>query len=261
MNLLGIDLGALATKTAVVIDDRLVGWAVIPNEGRLAEAAEQSRQMALAGADLRIDQVDLVGGTGWGRRYIPFDHCPLTVINCLARGAKWAAPEVRTILDLGGLSTTVLGLDADGRVVEYRTNDRCASGTGFYLELAAQALELAVEEMGPVSLAARGRAHISGQCAVFGESEIVSHVNDGADVADIVAGIAFSIGSGAATTARRLGVEPALVLTGGVSKHQGVVATIKDKLGVDSAALEVDPQLIGAIGAALLAVDKREVAN
>ena len=255
MRLLGCDLGALSTKTVILDGGGLIAFDVTPNRGRLAEAARQSMDSVLTRTGLTLEGIDHVGGTGWGQKYIPFAHSPQTMISCLAKGAKWAVPEVRTVLDLGGLSTTVVSVNDLGRVVEYRTNDRCASGTGFYLELASQALELAIEQMGTVGLAARNPVHISGQCAVFGESEIVTHVNDGAEVADIVAGVALSIGSGVATTARRLGVEPAVVITGGVAKHQGVIAALMEKLEITPAELDVDPQILGAIGAALSAAE------
>jgi len=141
-------------------------------------------------------------------------------------------------------------------VLEYRTNDRCAAGTGFFLDLAAQALELTVEELGPISLSANGRAQIGSQCAVFRESEIVTHMNEGVEVADIAAGISHSLGRSVATMVKRLGIEPEIVLSGGVAKNIGVVKAIEENLGVTVRAVDTDSQLIGAIGAALSAAQR-----
>lgn len=254
---MGCDLGAIAAKCVLLRDGEYLAAAITPNEGRLAEAMGEAIDLALEAAGLSKDEVGVVGGTGWAERYIPINHEPHTTINSLAAGVRWAVPAARTVLDIGGLSSTVITLAPQGRVGEYRTNDRCASGTGFYLDLAAQALELEVERLGPVALEATGRAHISAQCAVFGESEIVTHINDGTSVPDIAAGIAHSIGRSVATMTRRLGVEPELVVCGGVAKNEAVVQAVLEELKAEAAALEADPQILGAVGAARLAAGDR----
>lgn len=251
MNVLGCDLGALATKTVIISDNALIAYDITPNRGRLGEAVEHSLNSVLSQAKMSLSDMQWCGGTGWGQKYITFPHVPQTSITCLARGAQWARAGARTVIDIGGLSTTIVNVNSQGKVLEYRTNDRCASGTGFYLEIAAQALELSIEEMGQVALSATGRAFISGQCAVFGESEIVTHINDGSSVPDIAAGISYSIASGVGTMARRLGVESELVVCGGVAKHEGVTASLLEILEMEAAELEVDPQILSALGAAL----------
>lgn len=252
---MGCDLGAIAAKCVLLEGGEYLAAAITPNEGRLAEAMGEAIDRALDAAGLNRDEVETVGGTGWAERYIPMEHRAHTTISSLAAGVSWAVPEARTVLDIGGLSTTAISLGSQGRVDEYRTNDRCASGTGFYLDLAAQALEVDVEQLGSVALGATGRAHISAQCAVFGESEIVTHVNDGTGVPDIAAGIAHSIGRSVATMTRRLGVEPQLVVCGGVAKNQAVVQAVLEELNAEAAALAADPQILGAVGAALLAAE------
>ena len=254
---MGCDLGAIAAKCVLLRDGDYLASAIASNEGRLTEAMAEAIERALGAAGLEQDEVEAVGGTGWAERYIPIKHKTHTTVNSLAAGVRWAVPAARTVLDIGGLSTTAISLAAGGRVGEYRTNDRCASGTGFYLDLAAQALELEVEQLGPVALDATGRAHISAQCAVFGESEIVTHINDGTSVSDIAAGIAHSIGRSVATMTRRLGVEPQLVVCGGVAKNKAVVRAVLEELKAEAAALEADPQILGAVGAARLAAGDR----
>jgi predicted CoA-substrate-specific enzyme activase len=250
---LGCDVGAIATKTVIIQDGAIAAYDVTLNEGRMKEAAQQSLQRVLSETGLTMEGIPHRGGTGWGEKYISFEHTSESMIRCLAKGAHWAVQDTRTVINIGGLSSTIISVHPDsGRVIEYRTNDRCASGTGFFLEMAAQALEVKVEDLGPISLSARKRARVSAQCAVFAESEIVTHVNDGIDPAEIVAGITYSIGASLATMARRLSLEKEVVVTGGVAKNTGVVKALEEKIGMSTASMELDPQLTGAVGAALL---------
>ena len=253
---LGCDVGAIATKSALLKDGALLAYAVIRNDGRLDQAAQQSVHSVLAQAGIPLDEIGCRGGTGWGAKYIPFPHSSESMIRCTSRGAHWLVPAAKTVVDIGGLSTAAVRIAAgDGQVLDYATNDRCASGTGFFLEMAAQALELTVEELGAISLAATGRAHISAQCAVFGESEIVTHVNDGVEPADIAAGVTYSVGASVASMVQRLGTEKEIVVTGGVAKNVGVIKALEENLGLETVKTELDPQVIGAIGAALWALE------
>jgi predicted CoA-substrate-specific enzyme activase len=241
---LGFDVGAIATKAVLLKDSEVVAYDSTPNEGRLSEAIEQSVLNVFEGFGVSLDDVGCRGGMGWGELYIPFPHITESMISCLARGAHWAVPAARTVVDIGGLSSTVINID------------RCASGTGFFLELAAKALELGVEELGPMSLCAGCTAHIGTQCAVFGESEIVSHINEGEDVSSIVNGIVASIGQSVATMVKRLGVEKEVVVTGGVAKNEGVIKALEESLGLSVAEIGIDPQVLGAVGASQGALEK-----
>ena len=254
---LGCDIGAIATKSVMLKNGTLVAHDITRNDGRLTQAAQQSAQNVLSKMGISLNEIEHRGGTGWGERYIPFAHSSESMISCLAKGAHWMVPATRTVVNIGGLSTTIVRISGEGgRVLEYRTNDRCASGTGFFLEMAAHALELEVEELGQVSLSAKGRAHVSAQCAVFGESEIVTHVNDGVDPADIVAGITYSVGASVASMVKRLSLEREIVVTGGVAKNAGVIKALEEKLGVETVSIQLDSQIIGAVGAALLAQER-----
>lgn len=254
---LGCDIGAIATKTVILEDGIVAAYDITPNESRMTEAVKRSVQNALSDTGTSLEKIKYRGGTGWGEKYIPFPHSTESMISCLAKGAHWIVPAARTVVDMGGLSTTIVRINREtGQVIEYVTNDRCASGTGFFLEMAAQALELKVGELGPVALSAKGHAHIGAQCAVFGESEIVTHVNDGMEPADIVAGITYSIGASVASMVGRLGVEKEIVVTGGVAKNVSVIKAMEEKLGVGVAKIQLDSQIIGAIGAALWAQER-----
>lgn len=254
---LGCDIGAIATKTVILKDGTIAAYDITPNEGRMAQAAQRSLENVLSKTGNSLDEIIHSGGCGWGEKYIPFFHTSESMISCLAKGAHWIVPAARTVVNIGGLSTSIVNINGEnGRVIEYRSNDRCASGTGFFLEMAAQALELSVEELGPIALGANGRAAISAQCAVFGESEIVTHVNDGVEPADIAAGIAYAIGASVASMVRRLSVEREMVVTGGVAKNRAVIKSLEENLGLQSAKIELDSQIVGALGAALLAQEE-----
>ncbi len=256
---LGCDVGTMFTKTVVMDNGNVKGHNITRNTGALREIVDASIHHAAERAGVTLDDIHVRGGTGMGDKYIGIDHVNEGVIKCIARGACWALKEVRTVVDLGGLSTTIISLGETGRVIEYRTSDKCASGSGFFLKLAAQALELSVEEMGATVVAPEDCAHMSTQCAVFCESEIVSHVNDGMDVRSIVGGINYSLGSGIATMINRLGIKPAILVTGGVAKSRGVVIALEKHLGREVVkTVPADHQLIAAIGAALCARERRQ---
>jgi (R)-2-hydroxyacyl-CoA dehydratese activating ATPase len=251
MIVLGCDVGALATKTVIIKDGTLLGWDITPNEGRLGQVAEESLARVLKATGINQEDISFWSGTGWGNKYIPYPHRTESLINCLARGARWLWPSVRTVVDIGGLTTTVINLKEQGGVLEYRNNDRCASGTGFFIELAAQALELPLNELDSTAGRAKGRAHIGAQCAVFGESEIISHVNDGVEPPEIVAGLAYAVGLGAATMVRRVGIVLDILMTGGVAKLQSVIRALEENLERATCLAACDPQIVAAIGAAL----------
>lgn len=251
---LGCDVGTMFTKTVIMEDDTVIAYDITRNAGNLHEIVESSLRNALSNAQALSSDIDVCGGTGMGDKFISIGHTGQGIIKCLAKGAFWTLPGVRTVVDLGGLSTSIISLDDRGRILEYRTSDKCATGSGFFLELAAQALEMSVEDMGDIFLPPAERAHMSTQCAVFCESEIVSHVNDGMDVKSIVAGINASLGSGIATIINRLGIRPQVLVTGGVSKSRGVISALEEHLRTDvTKSAPVDLQLIGAVGAAICA--------
>ena len=254
MIVLGCDVGTMFTKTVLMDNGNVIAHDLTRNTGNLNKIVESSIQNVVSGAGVSVEDIGICGGTGMGDKYIHIPHIKEGKIKCLARGSFWAVPESRTVVDLGGLSTSIISLNDSGKVLEYRTSDKCATGSGFFLELAAQALELTVEEMGNIILPPEDRAHMSTQCAVFCESEIVSHINDGVDVKSIVSGINFSLGSGIATMINRLGAKPQVLLIGGVAKSRGIIHALEEHLEMKVISpVSVDQQLIGAIGAALCA--------
>jgi len=167
-------------------------------------------------------------------------------------------PSIRTVVDIGGQDAKVIKIDEHGQVMRYSYNDKCAAGTGRFLEVIAEALEVKLEDMGELSLMSTEKVTISNQCVVFAETEVISLVNDGKEVADILNGLNRALANRAASLAKGLGVENDVAFTGGVAKNMGVARALEQSLGVPLKTLNIDPQINGALGAALLARENME---
>jgi predicted CoA-substrate-specific enzyme activase len=212
---------------------------------------------ALKGAGLSsLDQLDYVVGTGYGRLKVPFANDNVSEITCHARGAHWMNPAVRTVVDIGGQDCKVMSVAEDGRVVEFAMNDRCAAGTGRFFEGMARVLGCGLEGISSLENQGDNPASISSQCSVFAESEVVTLINEGIELPDIVAGINNSVANRLYAMVRRVGLVKELVLTGGCSKNAGLAKALEKKLGITVTMLPEDPQLAGAVGAALIASEK-----
>ena len=249
----GCDVGSTTGKVVVMEDERLLASAIVPTRALCQQTAYDALEAALRDSGLRRDDIALFIGTGYGRLNIPFAHRNVTEISCHGRGAFWADPEVRTIIDIGGQDCKVIRIDEKGGVVEFVMNDKCAAGTGRFLEETARGLGIGVEDLGPLSLNARNGVKLSSYCSVFAETEVVNLLADGVPVEDIAAGINQAIASRLASLVKRVGAEEKVVISGGVSKNSGVVKSIGERLGVPLTSIQVDPQLLGAIGACLFA--------
>ena len=189
---------------------------------------------------------------------IPFANKEISELTCHGKGAHSFIPSIRTIIDVGGQDCKVIKVNKDGKILDFAMNDKCAAGTGRFLEVMAKTLELKLDDLGPISLKSKNQAKITAQCSVFAETEVVSLMADGAEVADIVAGIHDTIASRIMTLVYRVGLEEDIAISGGVAKNIGVVEFIEKKMGLKTVKLPVDPQIIGAIGAALIAKDELE---
>jgi predicted CoA-substrate-specific enzyme activase len=203
-----------------------------------------------------IEDLEYIVGTGYGRLKVPFANENISEITCHARGAHWLTPTVRTVIDIGGQDCKVMSMDDKGKVLEFVMNDRCAAGTGRFFEAMARVLDLGLEGLSELSLEGKNPAPITSQCSVFAESEVVTLVNEGAELADIVAGLHASIASRLNSMVRKVGLVEDVALTGGCAKNAGLAKALEEKLGVSVTKLPKDPQIAGAIGAALLAREK-----
>ena len=249
----GCDVGSTTGKLVVMEDDRLLVSAIVPTRPLSDQTAYDALEAALRGSGLKQEDIAMVIGTGYGRLNIPFAQRNVTEISCHGLGAFWADPEIRTIIDIGGQDCKVIRIDEKGGVMEFAMNDKCAAGTGRFLEETARGLGVGIEDLGPLSLQAKDGVKLSSYCSVFAETEVINLLSEGIALEEIAAGINQAIASRLASLVKRVGVQEKVVITGGVSKNSGVVKGIEDRLGVSLARIQVDPQLIGAIGASLFA--------
>jgi predicted CoA-substrate-specific enzyme activase len=250
----GVDIGAITAKAAVFDDEDLLATALILAGYDRAVAALQVLDRALAQAGLAREQIAHMVATGYGRVQVAGADRTVTEITCHARGAHYLCPDVHTVIDIGGQDSKGIAVGAGGKVLDFVMNDKCAAGTGRFLEVMAHALEVDLVDFGQLALAAPRRAKISSTCTVFAESEVVTHLAAGVDRGEIIAGIHEAIAVRVATLVGRIPVQDKVVLTGGVAHNAGVARMLEEKLGQPITVPE-HAQLAGAIGAALIARD------
>jgi predicted CoA-substrate-specific enzyme activase len=252
----GIDVGSTYTKAVVVglEDGAILGRGLVRTGFRLAEAADQALAAAREEAGLGAEEIGYVVSTGYGRFLVPFRDAQVTDLTAHARGASRLFPEARTVLDIGGQTMKATRLDGQGKVLSFRLNDKCAAGTGAFLEKTARYLGYGTEEIGPLAATSKDPVSISGVCAVFAESEVINHVSSGASAADILHGAMASLVDRSVQLLKRARVEPEVVLVGGILRFETMARLLSEKLGVAVRVPEGDMvQLNGALGAAVLA--------
>ena len=251
MHFAGVDIGSTMTKVVVVDDAGEIRARVIgPTGAEHRRLANRVMEHALEEARIPFSQVEFVVATGYGRFNVPFADREMTELTCHARGIFSQFPGVRTIIDIGGQDAKGLKLK-DGKLVDFVMNDKCAAGTGRFLEVIADTFGISVHDLGEMSLRARASVSISSTCTVFAQQEVVSRLSQGVPVEDILAGLNDAIADRTAGMVRRLKVEPDVVFTGGVAMNPGVVKALGKKLGCD-VLVPGQPLLSGALGAALL---------
>ncbi len=253
----GVDIGSITTKAAVLRGDEILGTLVIMTGYNVQNAGEQAFGEALAALDLKRDQVDRVIGTGYGRKSVRFANEVVTEITCHATGAHFLSPSIRSIIDVGGQDTKAIVIDEGGKVKDFAMNDKCAAGTGRFLEVMARALEVDLDAFGKMSLGADDAATISSLCTVFAESEVISLISKGERRENIIAGIHQSIAARVVAMGRRIRLKAPIMMTGGVAKNIGVVRALEREFGAQIAVSE-NAQVTGAIGAALIAAARAE---
>lgn len=251
----GCDVGSLTGKAVILKDGDILSYSIVPTTPKPERTAQNAMNEALNKKNLSLDNIDYIVGTGYGRVKIPFANSEVSELTCHGKGAHSFIPSIRTIIDVGGQDCKVIKVSKDGKILDFAMNDKCAAGTGRFLEVMARTLELKLEELGEISLKSKNQAKITAQCSVFAETEVVSLMADGVEVSDIVAGIHDAIASRIMSLVYRVGLEEDLTITGGVAKNIGVVAYLEKRMGVKTKKLPVDPQIIGALGAALIAQD------
>ncbi len=248
----GIDIGSITAKAAIVDNGKVVGTKVSFTGYNAERAGLGVYEALLSELGLAAASVVKIVSTGYGRNAVKFADKSFTEIMAHAAGAHLLNPAIRTIIDIGGQDSKAIALDDKGKVKNFVMNDKCAAGTGRFLEVMARALEINLDDFGMMSLSAASPAKISSLCTVFAESEVISLIARGESRPDIVAGIHESIAVRVTAMLARVGVTEPVMITGGVAKNAGVVAALEKKLNV-SIAVSPYAQQNGAIGAAVLA--------
>ncbi len=257
----GVDVGSTQTKAVLVDGSRaIVGRALIDTGANVTRAAENGFVAVCKEAGIDRDQVKYVVGTGYGRYKVTFGDAQITEISCHARGAHFLFPMTRTVIDIGGQDTKAIRVGTNGEVVDFSMNDKCAAGTGRFLSAAAEVLDMTLDQIGPISLGAKEPVKLSSVCTVFVESDIMSYLAQDRTPPDILAGVHRSIATRTMSLVRRVGMEAEYTMTGGVSRNVGMVLALQELLGA-SLNVSGDSQFMGAIGAALFAIERAEIAG
>ena len=251
----GIDAGSNTVKAVLMEGDQILSYQITKTGANSLVALKELFQKILEEQHKRMEDLSSIVSTGYGRNYVPFATLQASEILCHARGVIRSMPQVRTIIDIGGQDSKVIYLDNSRRVFDFVMNDKCAAGTGRFIEMLALALETPLEEMGRLSLQAQGEITISNTCTVFAESEVISYVAQGLPKEEIISGVHHAIVNRIVAMARRREIRGEVCLTGGVAKNVGVAKWIEKELG-QSLRIPEEPQITGAIGAALIGLHK-----
>ncbi len=252
----GVDVGSTQTK-AIILDENadIIARGIVNTGANVVKAAEKAFQACRQSAKLEEWEVAYVVGTGYGRYKVTFGETQITEISCHARGAHALFPKTKTILDIGGQDTKGIRIAGNGEVVDFCMNDKCAAGTGRFLAAAADVMGISLDDLGDVALRSASPLRITNVCTVFVETEIMNHLSKGQKTEDILAGVHLSIAARSVSLLRRVGLEPEITFTGGVSRNRGMVTALQEKLGLPINVSD-DSQYIGALGAALFALDR-----
>jgi predicted CoA-substrate-specific enzyme activase len=254
----GVDVGSTQTK-AVIVDGarRIVARVLIPTGANVSRAGEQAFLRACEAAGIARDAVGYVVGTGYGRYKVTFGDAQITEITCHARGAHSLFPATRTVIDMGGQDTKAIKVGADGSVLDFSMNDKCAAGTGRFLSAAADVTGLGLDEIGPKALLAKVPVRLTSVCTVFVESDIMSYLAQRKTVEDILGGVHKAIATRTMALVRRVGVEDEVTFTGGVSRNVAMVRALEEVLG-RRLNVSADGHYMGALGAALFALERAD---
>jgi len=252
---LGIDAGSSFAKAVVMQDGKLRAFAAIPSGGNYAEAARKVSMEALEKAALSNADLSTTVATGYGAAAVDFADRTLPDISCHAAGVFHFFPSARTVIDIGSQFCRAIKMDGDGRATNFIMNEKCAGGSGKFLQVIARILHMSVEDIGPLSMEAKSPVEFTTGCAVFAESEAVSRIAEGASPADILAGVHKAMSAKIANLTIRLGLARDCAVTGGGAKDIGLIRTLETELGVELLVPE-EPRISAAIGAALLGTNQ-----
>ena len=250
----GVDVGSLTAEALVMDEDgEIRASQIIRVRPRPQQSAQEAFDKALASAGLMEDQVDLCFSTGYGRDAISFSVKNISEISCHGRGAHFLLPKIRTVIDVGGQDCKVIKVDSYGYLEDFAMNDKCAAGTGRFLEMMAKTLGVDISDLGPLAMTSKKPLSLSSTCTIFAEIEVMQLLYAKKKPKHIAAGVHAALVRRIKSLIGRVGLVKEVCMTGGVSKNKGMVTMLEQDVGMEFLSLPVDPQLIGALGAALFA--------
>ena len=255
MLIAGVDVGARNISVVILQDGGILSHCILSLGGEGAIASREAVERAIRKAGLGFTELKSIVSTGCGRNSVPFASHQSTEVVCQARGAFYLFPSTRTVINLGAESSRAIRVGETGRVEAFVKNDKCAAGSGLFLEAMSAVLEVPLEQMGELSLKAEGYEEVSGICAVFAESEVISHIHRGVPKDHILAGLHRAVAGRILELLGRVGIKSDVVVTGGVAKNMAIIKELESKIGL-SVIVPPEPQIVGALGAALFARDK-----
>ena len=252
----GVDIGSTASKVVILKENEVLAQVIGPSSTNPKRTADTIFKQAMADAGIAREDVAFVVGTGYGRTQVEFADKNVSEITCHGRGAHFLLPEVRTVIDIGGQDTKAIAIDSEGNLLDFVMNDKCAAGTGRFLEAMSRSMEIPIEEMERYYFENGEPCTITSMCSVFAESEVINLINDGVALPRIMKGLLLSMAGRVASLGKRLGIVEHVAMTGGVAKNKGVREAIEQRLSIHMKPFpQTDPQLIGALGAAVIAAD------
>ncbi len=250
----GVDIGSTMTKV-VVWRENVLSTFIGPTGAEYRLLAHQVLQDALRQAHLFLEDLAYVISTGYGRMNVPFADRQITEVTCHGRGVFHLFPQARTLIDIGGQDSKAIKLNPEGKIANFAMNDKCAAGTGRFLEVIAESLSVDLKEVGELSVKAETPVKISSLCTVFAEQEVAGYLSEGRRLEDVLAGLHEAFASRISSLAEQVRVEPPVVLTGGGAKNVGLRKALARRLGCDLL-VPPEPLITGALGAALLAEEQ-----
>ena len=249
----GVDVGSVSSQALVLTDNNTFCYSNVHTGSSSPDSAHKAMNMALEGTGIKLEDIQFTVGTGYGRVNVPFANKTITEISCHAKGAHWLFPSVRTILDMGGQDCKAIRCDEKGRLTQFLMNDKCAAGSGRSMEILGELLSVPVEDIGPRSLDIKKEPPtVSSTCVVFAKSEALSLLRGGVPLNEVIAAYCDALAHRVYTLVSRIGMEEDFVISGGIAKNLGVVRRLEKLFGV-KAHISFEPQIIGALGAALFA--------
>ena len=251
----GIDIGSAFSKAVVMAKNMIVSYHVLPSGGNYKLAADEVAGEALSRAKLSFTDIAYTGATGYGGANVAFSNEVVTDISCDGRGVSYLFPSARTVIDIGGQFTKVFKLDERGKPTAFLLSEKCAAGSGRFLQIIARVLQINLEDIGELSLSSERKVDFNTGCAVFAESEAISRIAEGVSKEDILAGLHRTLAAKIQTMVERVRIEPDCAVVGGGAKDIGLVKSIEERLD-RSLLVPEEPQIVAALGAALIAEER-----